>query len=192
MMMLSSAACLPRLLRSVWRQMAVLACLCVALCLLASPAWAQNSGGAKKIGIVDMQRLLDSAPQVAAAKDKLQAEFKKRDEALQNEMEHLDTLRAKLASMSAADEAAPQLRQQIQTLERSIERTRQQLRDELSKRSDQELDRAWPLIRQAVSAYARKNGYDLILPTPVVYASAQIDVTDDVLADLKRAASKTQ
>lgn len=191
-MMLSSAACLPRLLRSVWRQMAVLACLCVALCLLASPAWAQNSGGAKKIGIVDMQRLLDSAPQVAAAKDKLQAEFKKRDEALQNEMEHLDTLRAKLASMSAADEAAPQLRQQIQTLERSIERTRQQLRDELSKRSDQELDRAWPLIRQAVSAYARKNGYDLILPTPVVYASAQIDVTDDVLADLKRAASKTQ
>lgn len=179
------------MVRSFWRQTIALVCLCLMLGLLMPPAWAQ-SGGAKKIGIVDMQRLLDSAPQVAAAKDKLQAEFKKRDEALQNEMEHLDTLRSKLASMSAADEAAPQLRQQIQTLERSIERTRQQLRDELSKRSDQELDRAWPLIRQAVSAYARKNGYDLILPTPVVYASAQIDVTDDVLADLKRAANKTQ
>ena len=44
----------------------------------------------------------------------------------------------------------------------------------------------WPEIQDAVIEYARENGLDLVVASPVVYASASIDVTDAVLARLKR------
>ena len=69
-----------------------------------------------------------------------------------------------------------------------IERTRQRLKEELDIRGNEELDAIWPLINDAVAEFGRDNGYDLILTSPVVYVSGRIDVTDDVLAQLRRQA----
>ena len=40
-----------------------------------------------------------------------------------------------------------------------------------------------------IFAYARENQLDLVVQAPVMYASAQIDITDAVLARLKRDAA---
>ncbi len=83
---------------------------------------------------------------------------------------------------------ADALQREIDALDRSIKRSRDTLRAELKTRSDQELDRSWREINDAVVEFAREQGYDLIVPSPVVYASPKVDVTDRVLERLRRSA----
>ena len=78
------------------------------------------------------------------------------------------------------------LQRQADALRRSVERTRQRLREELRTRSEQEIDRTWPLINDAVADYAREQGYDLVVHSPVVYVSGRIDITDAVLERMRR------
>ena len=41
-------------------------------------------------------------------------------------------------------------------------------------------------INEAVVEFAREQGYDLIVPSPVVYASPKADITDRILDRLRR------
>ena len=88
--------------------------------------------------------------------------------------------------MAKAD--ADALQREIDALDRSSKRNRDALRAELKTRSDQELDRSWREINDAAVEFAREQGYDLIVPSPVIYASPKVDVTDQVLDRLRRKA----
>lgn len=153
---------------------------------LVSPVAAQTS--AMRIGYVDMKRLLDNAPQVVAGRQKLEREFAPRDSALTADEMRLVAMRSRYerdnADMDRTEAEA--LRREIDALDRSIRRNRENLRSELKTRSDQELDRSWREINNAVVEFAREQGIDLIVPSPVIYASQKIDVTDQVLERLKR------
>lgn len=153
---------------------------------LAAPIAAQTS--AMRIGYVDMKRLLDNAPQVVAGRQKLEREFAPRDSALNAEEMRLVAMRSRYERDNATMERteAEALRREIDALDRSIRRNRDNLRSELKTRSDQELDRSWREINNAVVEFAREQGIDLIVPSPVIYASPRIDVTDQVLERLKR------
>lgn len=143
---------------------------------------------ASRIGYVDMKRLLDNAPQVVAGRAKLEHEFAPRDTALKADEKRLQDLRDKqqreAASLATAD--ADALKREIDALDRSIKRNREGMRNDLKSRSDQELDRSWREINDAVVEFAREQGFDLIVPSPVVYASPRVDVTDQVLERLKK------
>lgn len=153
---------------------------------LSVPVAAQPS--AMKIGYVDMKRLLDNAPQVVAGRQKLEREFAPRDSALNADEMRLVAMRSRYeldsANMDRTESEA--LKREIDALDRSIKRNRDNLRSELKTRSDQELDRSWGEINNAVVEFAREQGIDLIVPSPVIYASQRIDVTDQVLERLKR------
>ena len=60
------------------------------------------------------------------------------------------------------------------------------MRNDLKSRSDQELDKSWREINDAVVEFAREQGFDLIVPSPVVYASPRVDITDQVLDRLRK------
>ena len=159
--------------------------LCVAVCLgamFAATAWAQ---GGVRIGYVDMERLLTQAPQILAARASLQREFDARDAELRVDVAHLAELDQRIKQTEDAD-ARTGLERQAESLRRSIERSRQNLREELNRRVEEETDKAWPQINEAIAAHGREQGYDLIVVSPVAYVSARIDVTDDVLARLAR------
>jgi outer membrane protein len=135
-----------------------------------------------------MKRLLDNAPQVVAGRQKLELEFAPRDSALTADEMRLVAMRSRYERDSATmgRSEAEALRREIDALDRSIRRNRDNLRSELKTRSDQELDRSWREINDAVVEFAREQGIDLIVPSPVIYASPRIDVTDQVLERLKR------
>jgi outer membrane protein len=143
---------------------------------------------ATRIGYVDMKRLLDNAPQVVAGREKLSKEFQPRDASLKTDEKRLDELRERQgkegATMTATD--ADALKREIDALDRSIKRNRESMRNDLKSRSDQELDKSWREINDAVVAYAREQGFDIIVPSPVVYASARVDITDQVLDRLRK------
>ena len=147
---------------------------------------------APRVGYVDMKRLLDNAPQVVAGRRKLEREFAARDAALKADEQRASELRTRQrgagASMAPADAGAQQ--REIDALDRSIKRNRDTLRTELKARSDQELDRSWREINDAVVEFAREQGFDLIVPSPVIYASPKVDITEQILDRLRRQPAK--
>ena len=155
---------------------------------LAPPAAVAQTPAATRIGYVDMKRLLDNAPQVLAGREKLSKEFQPRDASLKADEKRLDDLRERQqkegATMATTD--ADTLKREIDALDRSIKRNRESMRNDLKSRSDQELDKSWREINDAVVTYAREQGFDIIVPSPVVYASARVDITDQVLDRLRK------
>ncbi len=152
---------------------------------------AQTTAGAR-VGYVDMKRLLDNAPQVVSGRQRLEREFAARDAALKAEETRSAELRARqtrsAGTLPKAETDA--LQREIDALDRSIKRKRDGLRAELKTRSDQELDRSWREINDAVVEFAREQDYDLIVPSPVVYASPRVDITEQILDRLRRQAAK--
>lgn len=154
-------------------------------------AWAQTQP--TKIGYVDMKRLIDNSPQVSASRKRIEAEFIDRDRLLKAEQARLEELKARerrdAAVLSKAD--ADALKREVQTRTLSIELTRKKLNEELNARGKEEIGRRWPEITDAVIEYARANGYDLVLTSPVVYAGANVDITDEVLAAMRAKAASS-
>jgi outer membrane protein len=169
----------------------VLAWLLVPALAVAGAARAQAPAPAR-IGYVDMKRLLDAAPQVVAGRHTLEREFAARDEALKADEKRAADLRARQASGAVAPGTpeADALQRELDALDRSIRRNRDALRAELKTRSDQELDRSWREINDTVVEFAREQGYDLIVPSPVIYASPRVDITDRILDRLRRQGAK--
>ena len=147
-----------------------------------SAAWAQS-----RVGYVDMQRLLDNAPQMSSGSDALRAEFAERDRQLKADEARLERLQQQRAG--ADEQGATTLDAEIDALQRRVRRTRDTLREELRRRSEEELERRWREITEAVAASARDEGYDLIVSSPVFYASPSIDITDAILARLRQSGS---
>jgi len=142
-----------------------------------------------RIGYVDMKRLLDNAPQVMAGRQKLEREFATRDTALKADEKRAGDLRERQkreeTTLSKAD--ATSLQREIDALDRSIKRNRETMGTELKSRSNQELDRSWREINDAVVEFAREQGYDMIVASgSVVYASPRVDVTEQILDRLRR------
>ena len=172
--------------RSSWCQCWSRCAFALLLALLTASAFAQ--AGASKIGYVDLKRLLDNAPQMVDSRAKLQQEFAGRDSALKTDEAKLTGLQQKYdrdsSIMAKADSDA--LKREIDTLDRANKRMRETLRTELNTRATAERDRVWQQINDSVIEYARAQGFDLIVPSPVVYASTRIDITDAVLDKLRQ------
>ncbi|MBL8296810.1 MAG: OmpH family outer membrane protein [Rhodanobacteraceae bacterium] len=153
------------------------------LALLPFTAQAQS-----KLGYIDMKRLLDDAPQMQAGRERLRREFAARDIELKRDETRLAELKTDFerngALLSKADADAK--KRTIDALERSVKRLRDELRGELKTRSDQESNRSWGEINNTLIEYAREQGLDLVVTSPVAYADPRIDITDRILERLRR------
>ena len=156
--------------------------------LVLLPASANAQSAATKIGYVDLKRLLDDAPQMVESRAKLEREFAPRDDALKADEAKLAALKQRYDRDSAimSKEDADARKREIDALDRANKRTREDLRNELNTRAAAERDRAWQQIQNSAIEYARAQGYDLILPGPVIYFNPAIDITDAVLDKLRQ------
>jgi outer membrane protein len=161
--------------------------LLLALALL--PALVCAQAPTAKVGYLDYQRVIDNAPQTIESRTRLEREFAPRDTTLKADEKHLGDLKQRYerdnAIMAKAD--ADALKREVDALDRSIKRTREDLRNELNSRAAADRDRIWKQINDVVVEYARAQGFDLIVPSPVIYASSRIDITDAVLDRLRHA-----
>lgn len=144
----------------------------------AAPALADSI----RIGYVDMKRLFDSAPQVVAAREALDVEFRPRNQALIDDETRLEQMQRTLANGEALNaEQRFELEQDIRNLRRSVDRRRQDLREELRFRTSTATKALEETIEVAVRQVAEERGYDLILTSPVAFAAPGIDITDHIL-----------
>jgi outer membrane protein len=138
-----------------------------------------------RIGYVDMKEVLDNAPQVIAGRTKLDREFRSRNDAIEMDELRTEALQARLQQADMTAENTAQLEREIRELRRNVTRRKEDLRDELSFRRTEEVQRLEEEINVAVKEIAQRNGFDLILSSPVVYANPDLDITDLILEQLE-------
>jgi len=138
-----------------------------------------------RIGYVDMKEVLDNAPQVIAGRSKLDREFRSRNDAIEMDEIRVESLQSRLQQADLTADNASQLEREIREMRRNITRRKEDLRDELSFRRTEEVQRLEEEINVAVQEIAQRNGFDLILSSPVIYASAELDITDLILEQLE-------
>lgn len=149
--------------------------------LFAVPATAQQL----RIGYVDMKEVLDNAPQVLAGREKLDLEFRPRNDTIEFQERQVIAMEDRLQLGDLAEDARIRLDRDLREMRRTVNRQKEDLRDELSFRRTEEVQKLEGQINRAVEEIARDHGYDLILSSPVVYADASLDITQLILEQLR-------
>lgn len=163
----------------------ILSCALVAVLATATVAVAEAQ--ALKIGFVNFGRLLEESPQAKAAQAALEGEFlpRQRDVAAQRKalQEKVDKLQKEAAVMSEADRLRNE--REVRDLELNVNRRFNELQEDLNLRRNEEVGRMQRSLLQEVQAYAKANGYQLIVSEGVLFAAEGMDITPQLVAAIK-------
>ena len=139
-----------------------------------------------KIGVVNMSRLIEQAPQAQAVMSELRDEFAPRQRdlvAMQTELQEKQEQYQRDGAVMGANERA-NLEREIRDGQRDLQRADNELREDVNIRQNEELANLQRTVVQQVQAYAQREGFDLVL-YEAVYASEAVDITPGVLAALQ-------
>ncbi len=151
-------------------------------CLFAGSAVAEL-----RIGFVNAAKILEEAPQAAAARDNLQQEFAPRDRELVSMQKEIKALEEKLGRDAAVmnETELRNLERDILNRKRDLKRSQDVFREDFNLRRNEELGKLQRLVIETIRTVSKEQKYDLMLTEGVLFASDQVDVTDQVLQRLK-------
>ncbi|MEM0910250.1 MAG: OmpH family outer membrane protein [Pseudomonadota bacterium] len=143
----------------------------------------------QKIAIVDVQRILQSLPQLATIEQTINSEFADRRQEVQKLQSDGNFMVQKLQRESAtmSEEEKTQLQQQIQQVGEELQSKAQPLQQEIQIRTNQERDKLLSLIEQAIDAIAAEKDFDLVFNAAVVpFSKPNHDISQDVLDQVSK------
>ncbi len=157
--------------------------------LVSTGAFAANTpaGANFKIGVIDVQLVLQKSPQIAAINSQLTKEFKPRQDkivAAQKDLQaEVDKLNKNANVMS--DGERNKLQDQIIADKANVEGMALSFKRDLSQAQGKAMQDFMGQLTQVVNEIAKKGNYDLILQRAgVPYANSSLDVTNQVLQEL--------
>ena len=112
-------------------------------------------------------------------------EFRARNDAIEMDEFRAGALETRLLQADLSSDNKITLERELRELRRNISRRKEDLLDELSFRRTEEVQRLEEEINVAVQEVALRNGFDLIISSPVVYANPDLDITDLILEQLE-------
>ena len=136
-----------------------------------------------KVGYVQVDKILQDAPQTAESGKKLEREFSPRSQELDRMSKQIKELEAVLdkdgLTLSEADRRNKE--RDVQNIKIEFQRKQRELREDINLRKNEELGSLQDRINKAVQSVSEAEGYDLVVYSGVAYASKKIDITDKVL-----------
>ncbi|QDC43862.1 OmpH family outer membrane protein [Methylophilus medardicus] len=136
-----------------------------------------------KVGYVQVDKLLQEAPQTAETGKKLEKEFSPRSLELEKLQKQIRDLESQLdhdrANIAEADRR--QKERQLNNLRLEFQSKQRELREDINLRKNEELALLQERINKAVQTVSESEGYDLVVYSGVAFASKRIDITDKVL-----------
>lgn len=141
-----------------------------------------------RIGIVNTSKLLKEAPQAEAARKKLESEFAPRDVKIVGLQKLIKSLEDKLSKDSAimSDTARKKQEREIVSKKRDVKRVREEFTEDFNFRRNEEIGKLQKLVSETILSLAKEKQYDIILNESVIYASQQVDITENVLGRLRK------
>ncbi len=139
-----------------------------------------------KVGYVQVDKILQEAPQTAESGKKLEREFGPRSQELDKMQKQIRDLESALdkdgVTMSETDKRTKE--RDVSNLKIEFQRKQRELREDINIRKNEELGVLQDRINKAVQNVSETEGYDLVVYSGVAYASKKIDITDKVLKSL--------
>ncbi len=161
---------------------AVVAALCAPLA--AATASAQDTAAAQRIGVVDLQRALNTVEEGVAARARLESDMARRQQEFETAQATLEQQAAEFqaAMTMMTQEAAMQRYQELQAQALQLEEQYQQHQVELATAEAEATDAIAERMVVIVSEIATAQGYTAVIDrSSVVFAVDAIDVTDDLI-----------
>ncbi|MEO6078574.1 MAG: OmpH family outer membrane protein [Steroidobacteraceae bacterium] len=162
----------------------------IILLAAASAGFASLAGAQAKIGAVNTDLLLSSAPQYKTAQENISAEFGPRKNEIDAQEQMLqaraEKLQKDIATMTELQRSAAD--RELRTGTQALQLKKSGFEEDFNARRDEEMQKLQRYVRDEISAFAKAQGYDLILAGGVAYASTAYDVTPALLEALKKKA----
>jgi len=141
-----------------------------------------------KIGVVSLGRVFQEAPQARSTAKSLEKEFSPRKKKLQESEKKIKEKEERLLRDSAVMNETERRKseRELLAMKRELKRSQEEFREDLNIRQNEEFNRLQRIISGVIDELAKEKGFDLILGENVIYASGEIDITQEVLERLKK------
>lgn len=141
-----------------------------------------------KIGVVDLQKIMQTSTQMKGIQEKLEKEFKPRrdklvamEDGLKKDMEKFKRDTAIMSQTQRKD-----LEKQIVGTQQQFEREGQQYQQELSTAHNEAMEEFYNKIRAAIAKVAESEKYDLVFQKDAApFSVEKLDVTAKVMQEIK-------
>jgi outer membrane protein len=169
------------------------AALVAASILSTAAAWAQapaspGSAASGKVGVISIRQAIVATAEGKVASAELQSQFAPRQNEIENLNKQINDLQQRLQAGGGklSQEEDARLRQQGQRLAQRLDRMNTEYQEDVNAAQAEVIDRIGRKMVDVLDRYARENGYVMILDnsaqnTPILYASTQIEVTQDIV-----------
>jgi outer membrane protein len=139
-----------------------------------------------KVGYVQVDKILQEAPQTAESGKKLEREFSPRSQELDRMAKQIKDLEAALDKdgLTITEAERRNKERDVQNIKIEFQRKQRELREDINLRKNEELGSLQDRVNKAVQTVSEAEGYDLVVYSGVAYASKKIDITDKVLKTL--------
>lgn len=136
-----------------------------------------------KVGYVQVDKILQDAPQTAESGKKLEREFSPRSQELDRMAKQIKELESTLdkEGLTISEAERRNKERDVQSIKIEFQRKQRELREDINLRKNEELGALQDRINKAVQSVSEAEGYDLVVYSGVAYASKKIDITDKVL-----------
>lgn len=140
-----------------------------------------------KIGYINVEQILEKAPQAERAKKELESEFSPRNKRIIAATKELKNLEQKHSRDSAvmSDPERRKMEKDIINKKRDIKRSQEEFSEDFNIRRNEELGKLQRQIVEAIQAFAKEENFDLVLTHGVIYAGDKVNVTEKVQRKLK-------
>jgi outer membrane protein len=152
----------------------------------AAPAGSAAPGG--KIGVINVRQAIVTTSEGKQASAELQSQFAPRQTELENLNKQINDLKQRLSAgqSTLSQEEQVRLTRQGEILARQLQRKQDEYQEDVNSSQGEVIDKIGRKMIDVLDRYARENGYVAILDssaqnTPILYASNQIDVTQDII-----------
>lgn len=144
-----------------------------------------------KIGLVDMQKTLQSVDAGKKAKTQLEGEFNKKKQDLQKEEAALKKMHEEFQKQSLvmSDQARAKKQQEIQERFVKLQETTARSQQEIQKKEQELTEPIIAKIRSFIAEMAKKKGYTLVLEkneNTVLYSQEKDDLTQELIASFNK------
>jgi outer membrane protein len=173
-------------------QVAIVATITAAACAFGASALqaqgtAPGSATGTKIGVINVRQAIASTSEGKQAGAELQSQFAPRQSELEGLNKQINDLRQRMdAGSKLSPEEQTRLQREGETRARQLQRKQDEYQEDVNAAQAEVFDRVGRKMIDVLDRYARENGYVAILDTsaqntPILFASTNIDVTQDIV-----------
>lgn len=178
---------------SIWETMMKFRVLLLAalLCVVGAAAQAEPAG---KIGVMNVQKVINLSDAGKVAKTHFEGRMKELQGKFKSEEEALVTLQSEIEKKSSAwsEQKKQEKVREFQKARRELQTKTEDARFELKQLQEKELQPILKALEGVVNEFGKKNGYTMILDikSGVIYFDEAVDVTEKITKDLNAAMKK--